>query len=176
MRRISILLLLPAVALFLGTLPALAQHGHGGGAAGGHGMGGSNSTATSRAESRTQPGTPSAPSGKLTINQHLERNTKLAGKLEGLLGLSGPKALSSLQADSTGFKNLGQFVAAAHVWHNLGFDKTMTFPQFRDKVLAEGSLGKAIHALQPSVNAKSETKKAEREAKEDLKESETKTS
>jgi len=68
------------------------------------------------------------------------------------------------------FKNLGQFVAAVHVSKNLG----VPFDELKGQVLgpADGSLGRAIHDLQPDLSpgtAKAEAKRAERQAKEEIK-------
>jgi hypothetical protein len=96
----------------------------------------------------------------------LDHNAQLAGKLEGLLGLSGPNALTALKADAAGFKNFGQFVAAVHVSKNLG----IPFADLEAKMTGSGavSLGKAIQELKPEANAKEETKKATTEADDDV--------
>lgn len=165
---VSILL---SAALTLGTLPALAQHGQGGGPPAGKGPGGPppSTPASSHAESKTQPSTSSssAPHGKMTVGEHLAHNTGLANKLEGLLGVN---SLAALEAKAQGFQNLGQFVSAVHVSHNLD----IPFDQLKTKLLADESLGQAIHDLKPQLNAKAEAKKAKRQADQDLKESETK--
>jgi hypothetical protein len=92
----------------------------------------------------------------------LAQNTKLSSKIGGLTG-------TSAQTACAGFKNLGQCVAAAHVSKNLGID----FNTLKGKVTGTGSdsLGKAIHDLNPNVDAKAEAKKAEKQAHNDLKES-----
>jgi hypothetical protein len=167
MKRATILPLVFAAAFFIATLPGLAQRGHGGGT--GH-PGGPTSTPVSThresSENSTKPST-TMPSGKVSLSEHLAHNTRLATKLEGLLGLNGPSALSTLQTDAKGFKNLGQFVAAVHVSHNLN----IPFDQLKAKVTGGESLGDAIHDLKPDMNAKNEVKRAQQEAKEDLKES-----
>jgi hypothetical protein len=70
-----------------------------------------------------------------------------------------------------GFKNWGQFVAAAHVSHNLN----IPFADLKAKMTGSTpmSLGQAIHALKPAGTAtdsdvKREVKKAETEADEDF--------
>ncbi len=67
---------------------------------------------------------------------------------------------------SQGFKNLGQFVAAVHVSHNLG----IPFDQLKAKMIGppSESLGKAIQDLKPAANSKEETKKGEKQAKQDM--------
>jgi hypothetical protein len=108
----------------------------------------------------------------LTVSDRLAKNTHLAAHLQGLF-----PAGTDLQQASNGFKNLGQFVAAAHVSKNLG----IPFDQLKAKMTGVSSapsnsagdtsvsLGKAIHELRPQVDAKSEVKKAEQQAKEDIK-------
>lgn len=59
-------------------------------------------------------------------------------------------------------------MAAVHVSHNLG----IPFTDLKEKMLGGDSLGKAIRALKPDADAKAEAKKANREAKGDLKGSE----
>jgi hypothetical protein len=171
MKRATILPIVFAAVFSLVTLPAFAQRGKSGGT--GHPGGGPPSTpGSTHSESSANSTKPSTttPSGKVSVNEHLAHNEHLATKLEGLLGLSGPNALSTLQTKAQGFKNLGQFVAAVHVSHNLD----IPFDQLKAKVTAGESLGDAIHDLKPDVNPKNEVKKAQREAQEDLKESETK--
>jgi hypothetical protein len=65
------------------------------------------------------------------------------------------------------FKNVGQCIAAIHVSHNLG----IPFADLKSKVTGSDSesLGKAIKGLKPSVDAKAEIKKAQKQADEDLK-------
>ena len=86
---------------------------------------------------------------------------------------------TDLQLASSGFKNLGQFVAAAHVSQNLG----IPFDQLKSRMLGTStvqgtedspvSLGKAIKELRPEADASSEVKKAERQAKEEIKQAES---
>ena len=111
---------------------------------------------------------------KMTASDRLEKNTHLATQLKGLFPPD-----TDLQLASSGFKNLGQFVAAAHVSKNLG----VPFDQLKAKMLGTSttagksgdspvSLGKAIKELRPEADATSEVKKAERQAKEEIKQSE----
>lgn len=100
--------------------------------------------------------------GRRTVADHLAQNEKLSGKLGGLL-----PAGTNLQQSSAGFKNLGEFVSAAHVSHNLG----IPFDQLRTRISSGKSLGDAIHELQPNVDQKAEVKKAKEQTKNDLKES-----
>ena len=91
----------------------------------------------------------------------LAQNTKLSSRLGELL-----PAGSDVQQASAGFKNLGQFVAAVHVAHNLG----IPFDELKAKMTGPDSesLGKAIKSLKPDVNSKAEAKKAKRQAKQDI--------
>jgi hypothetical protein len=111
---------------------------------------------------------------KMTASDRLDKNTHLATQLQKLF----PQG-TDLQLASSGFRNLGQFVAAAHVSKNLG----IPFDQLKSRMLgtsttaAEGgdspvSLGKAIKELRPETDASAEVKKAERQAKEEIKQSE----
>jgi len=94
----------------------------------------------------------------------LSHNTAIAGKIKTLTG-------QDAQTACNGFKNLGQCVAAAHVAKNLsipgGFDALKARMTGTDSM----SLGKAIESLAPNANAKSETKKANKQASDDIKES-----
>lgn len=157
------------LAITLYALSAWAQHGQGMGPAAGpamHNMG-SGRHASSMAESPTARG--------MTPSQQLARNTRLAGKIQALTGMPAQQACS-------GFKNLGQCVAAAHVSKNLG----ITFACLRSDMTAQAplqgascpsgtgsksmSLGKAIQTLRPSADHALEAKKGRREADQDLKE------
>lgn len=142
------------------SMPALAQRGHGGGPPAGHGPGMANSsgpnanTAGHTDMSHASPGTV------------LGHNTAIAGKIKALTGEDAATACD-------GFKNLGQCVAAAHVAKNLNI--TGGFDALKAKVTGTGavSLGKAIQSFAPTANAKSEVKKANQQASDDMKESES---
>lgn len=153
------LILIVSVALL--GLPLYAQHGHGGGggnaaAMNGGGMGHSMDHSASNPSSTKGQGTKGS-----SVSDHLEDNTKLASKLQSLL-----PAGTNLQQAAQGFKNLGQFVAAVHVSHNLG----IPFDQLRAKMIGppSESLGRAIQALKPTANAKTEASKAQKQANQDL--------
>ncbi len=92
----------------------------------------------------------------------LGHNTAIAGKISTLTG-------QDAQTACGGFKNLGQCVAAAHVAKNLNIPGG--FDALKAKITGPGSvsLGKAIHELNPDADAKAETKKANKQAAEDLK-------
>ncbi len=175
--RLMIFLLASAVAVF-------AQHGAGGG----HGMGGTMSGGMGSSSRGMGSGNGSGSSmghgadmghnssmsgsqmGKQSPDTILQRNTKLSSNLQKLL----PDGTTPQQA-CQGFKNLGQCVAAIHVSHNLN----IPFADLKTKmtgISADGktttsqteSLGKAIHELKPAANAKSETKKGQKQADDDL--------
>jgi hypothetical protein len=148
-----------ALSIPLLGMPIYAQHGHGGGGGASEGMGHNTdhaSTANSGANSTRGSGSKGS-----SVSERLQDNTKLSSKLQGLL----PSGTNVQQA-AQGFKNLGQFVAAVHVSHNLG----IPFDQLKTKMVGppSESLGKAIHALKPDVKSSDETKKAERQAKQDI--------
>ena len=104
----------------------------------------------------------------LTVAQRVDSNPALVSRLTPLL----PSGMTIDQA-AQGFKNQGQFVAALHVSHNLN----IPFAQLKAEMTGKDhdSLGQAIHALKPAVDAKAEAKKAENEAKADRKAAHVKT-
>jgi len=140
-----------------------AGGGHMGGASGmGHsGMGHSGTSTSSHTQSGSQ-----TQSQMSSPKQLSNPNSKLSSNLQKLL----PAGTTPQQACS-GFKNLGQCVAAIHVSHNLG----IPFADLKTKLTGSNSesLGKAIQALKPSSNSTAETKKAEKQAENDINESES---
>src|SRR6266849_1583589 len=158
--KISIL----ALAVLLNSGLALAQHGHG--ASGNMGA----------ADHKSMKGGSNNASRHETVSDLLSKNSKLSNKLQTLTGMSAQKACS-------GFKNLGQCVAAAHVSKNLGIsfacmksDMTGQAPPSNSNCPADTgtkaksmSLGKAIQTLDPNANSKTETKKGTQQANQDLK-------
>jgi len=99
------------------------------------------------------------PSKHQATADQLTSNPKLSANLQELFP---PGA--SLSSEAAGFKNLGDFVAAAHVSHNLG----IPFADLKGKVTGGTSLGQAIHELRPDANAKAETARAKEQAKKTL--------
>jgi hypothetical protein len=161
MRRLAIFVSALSVALCLSATRTRAQHGPGGAHGGfGHGpagmAGGEHAHGSAHEHSARME-------GRKTPDQLLAQNSKLSSKLQDLL-----PAGTNLQEAAAGFKNLGQFVAAVHVSHNLG----IPFDQLKARMTGPHaeSLGKAIHALKPDADVKSEVGKAKREADSDLKE------
>jgi hypothetical protein len=165
-----------AAALCFGAVPAFAQHGggpHGGpgmGAGGGMGMGPGTGSGMGMGRgmdegrgrgptSTSNMGNQAPTSMGKTPDQILTQNTKLSQNLANLL-----PAGTNLADASKGFKNLGQFVAAVHVSHNLD----IPFADLKSKVTSGESLGHAIRDLKPDVNAKGEAKKADKQAKQTL--------
>jgi hypothetical protein len=169
MKRASIGLITCAAIIFAGGV-VFAQHGRPGGASPGMGHPGGIGVGPSSPGLETHgargngnaPETSTTPRSGKSVSDLLSQNTKLSSNLQGLL-----PAGTDLQTAAAGFKNLGQFVAAVHVSHNLGipFDTLKAKLTGADSV----SLGKAIHELDPTVNAKKETNAANKQAKQDLK-------
>jgi hypothetical protein len=171
MQRIFVTITLAAAAACLLVIPAAAQgrgqsHSGGGSAAGGSMGGGHEVDASGHSGS--------AMSGPRTPGELLTQNTQLSSKLSGLL-----PAGTDLQTAAAGFRNLGQFVAAVNVSHNLD----IPFAQLKCTELAtaaacpgmtvpsKGShLGQAIQTLKPtmsSADSKAAAKQAEKEASAD---------
>ncbi|MBI3896534.1 MAG: hypothetical protein HY313_11450 [Acidobacteria bacterium] len=187
------------VALYFSfSLPAMAQRGRGAGNSGGngpmmgapggmgsqggsmHGMGQGNRPETAGPkmdhpqkgpegrmggdQKKTQTQETQQAGKKLTVADQLTRNEQLTTKLQGIL----PEG-TNVQDAAVGFKNLGQFVAAAHVSHNLD----IPFADLKTKMTGDGgmNLGDAIHELKPDVDETAEAKKAQEQAEKDLKES-----
>jgi hypothetical protein len=165
-----------ALAVGLCCVPAFAQHGHG--PAGGMGMSGASHASANGAGTR---GSSAAAAHGKTMDQILSNNTKLSHKIASLTGESAQQACS-------GFKNLGQCVAAAHVSKNLGISFACLKSDMTGAAAPTGSncpassktagastktmsLGSAIQALSPTANNKTEAKKGQKQAGQDLKDS-----
>ena len=154
-------LILFVAVTFACSSPALAQRSRGGRPPAGHvpsgtsgsGIGEANKTSAVSHTNMSQ----ASPSDVLS------HNTAIAGKITSL---TQEPALTACK----GFKNLGQCMAAAHVAKNL--DVPGGFNALRAKLTATPpmSLGKAIQQLSPNANAKSEAKKANKQAADDMKE------
>lgn len=180
MKRAILLSTAFAVLLCLSGLPLMAQGRSGGGMGpGGGGMGqgpgqgqgqgpGMDNGPGGRQSSSNDPGmdrtTTNRPMEQMkTPAQLLAQNTKLSSQLQTLL----PQG-TNVQDAASGFKNLGDFVAAVHISKNLN----IPFDQFKNKVTSGDSLGKALKDLSPNMDhkaIKSEVKKGKKEAKEDMK-------
>ncbi len=157
----SALIVVAAMALAF-SAPAFAQRSHpGGGPPAGHGSGSGSGMSSSH-----DAGAPAthADMSHASPSDVLSHNTAIAGKIKTLTG-------QDAQTACNGFKNLGQCVAAAHVAKNL--DIPGGFEALKAKMTGTGSmsLGKAIESLAPNANSKSEAKKANQQASDDMKES-----
>jgi len=113
-----------------------------------------------------QVGTPNWDTQKKPVdpNAELALNEKLAKKLKTLL----PEGTTPGGA-SKGFGEVKEFVATVRAANNLG----IPFTELKTK-MADGSakeLQKAIHQIKPDADAKAEVKKANEQAKQDIKES-----
>jgi len=178
MKKTYISTLTIAIALY--CAPAFAQHGHGMGGAGDMGMNGmgpsTHASANTNAKAGNLSGSGASTSHGKTMDQLLTQNTKLADKISTLTGEPAQQACS-------GFKNLGQCVAAAHVSKNLKIsfdclksDMTGTAPSDPSSCPAGTgsksiSLGKSIQTLSPNSDSKTETKKGQAQADQDLSDS-----
>jgi hypothetical protein len=141
---------------------ALAQRSHpGGGPPAGHGPSSASGAGMNDANKNTSTG--HSDMSHASPSDVLSHNTAIAGKIKTLTG-------EEAQTACRGFKNLGQCVAAAHVAKNLNIPGG--FDALKAKMTGTGamSLGKAIEALEPSANAKAETKKANKQAQDDMNE------
>lgn len=151
------------VAMTFACSPAaLAQRSHpGGGPPAGHGP--SSAAGSNMGEANRNGSMGHTDMSHASPSDVLSHNTAIAGKIKTLTG-------EDAQTACTGFKNLGQCVAAAHVAKNLNIPGG--FDALKAKVTGTGamSLGKAIEAFEPSANAKAETKKANKQASNDMKE------
>jgi len=114
----------------------------------------------------TKPAKPTTPERKAStksaaVQEHLANQPQLAAKLGTLL-----PGMTVSQA-ATDFQSLGHFVAAVHVSHNLD----IPFLTLKSRVTGPNavSLGQAIHDLKPDANAHNEVRRAEAEAREDMK-------
>lgn len=106
-------------------------------------------------------------SGRKSASQMLTTNTKLATHLASTLGMTPQQLVDG----SSGYKNLGLYVASLHVSKNLGISlKSLQQAMTANK----GNLGKAIHSLDPSLSkkqVKDAVKTAKHQAKNDIKHS-----
>jgi hypothetical protein len=168
MKRLIVFVLACALSAWAQGRPAGAGAGRPSGVGGGSssGMGSGNASGMSHGSDmgHSDMGSSHRPAdtGKQSPDHALSTNTKLSSKLDSLL----PAGMTAQQACS-GFKNLGQCVAAIHVSKNLG----VSFGDLKSKMTGSTSesLGKAIHDLKPDANAKAEEKKAKQQADDDLK-------
>ena len=156
----SNLFLAAAIALVF-SVPAFAQHSHPGpgGPPAGHGPGSGSGASASHAGGAAAH-TDMAHGSPSNVLRH---NTAIGGKIQALTGKDAQTACS-------GFKNIGQCVAAAHVAQNLNIPGG--FDALKAKITGTGavSLGKAIKGFAPDADVKAEVKRANQQASVDLKE------
>jgi hypothetical protein len=133
------------------TIPA--GHGH----ANAHTTAATTKVKTSGKTTTTTRATAAPTTGTLTpVQQTLQRNTKLADKLQGRL-----PAGTDLLAASADFRNLGQFVAAVNVSNNLG----LTFTDLKTRMVDEHmSLGQAIQDVRGGTDGEIVALRAEQDA------------
>jgi hypothetical protein len=175
MKRHAVALSIWILAVLIAAVPSFAQRGRGAGGPppnanmptgmdrGPFGMGAPGMDVPSHGTMA-----PSHPSQSVSAISHssptdvLGHNTAIADKINSLTGQDAQTACS-------GFKNLGQCIAAAHVAKNL--DIPGGFDALKAKITGSHSesLGKAIHGFKPNVNAKLEVKKANKQMAQDLK-------
>ena len=106
-------------------------------------------TSTSTTTTTTTTTTPTL----TAVQEKLQRNTNLAGKLSSRL-----PAGTDLMTAAAGFRNLGQFVAAVNVSNNLG----IPFTQLKARMVDDGmSLGQSIKLLRPTADAQVEAQRGE---------------
>lgn len=156
---------LALVAALLLSSPAIAQRSHaGGGPPAGHGPGGDSGMSNSHGGAANGAANTHNDLAHSSPSDVLSHNTAIAAKIKGLTGKDAETACS-------GFKNLGQCVAAAHVAKNLNIPGG--FDALKAKMTGSGSvsLGKAIKELAPDADGKAEAKKANKQTSDDLNES-----
>jgi hypothetical protein len=183
MKTLATLFFALVTAVCLSGVPAWAQHGGGGHPGGGPPAGspgmGPGSGMPSMGPASGMPGMghgeeagppsssnrPDFATGKEAGTDVLSRNTKLCGHLSSALGTS----CSDLQSACSGFKNLGQCVAAWRVSQNVG--GACSFSSLKGTMLGGSKLGSAIQTCDPKVNSKAEARKAEKQANRDIRRS-----
>ncbi len=170
----SRLIFVAALAL---SVPAFAQHGGGGmggGRPAGAGPGSTGAPSGMGSENRGRGndigsmGTSHSSAASQSPSKVLD-NSKLDSSLTKSLSKSGITVPGGdLKSACSGFKNLGQCVAAMHVAKNL--DIPGGFEALKGKMTGTNavSLGNAIQELSPNAKAKSESKKATKEANHEI--------
>lgn len=171
-----------AIALCFAVAPAFGQRSHAAGAAGAAGASHGPAMNNGAADHANTGGAETASSPANVLSKNSKLDSKLTSNLQakGLL-----PAGTDLKDACSGFKNLGQCVAAIHVSHNLKIpfacmksNMTGTAPGTGTSCptgtgSSKMSMGKSIQALSPNADAKAETKNGESEANADLKQAET---
>ncbi len=177
MKRLMIALGTIVTALYLASLPALAQGRPGGGSVGASHGPSSHASSTARGSSTS--------TGPKSADSLLTSNSNLANHLTNALIKSGALApgstRSTLISDCNGFSNLGRCISAIHVAHNRNLDffclrKAMTgvaLPSTDTTTCnitrTNLKLGQAIQALDPNADPKAEASKAIKQGNADIK-------
>jgi|SRR5579859_1275797 len=160
MQKTYIFALVLAICLF--CAPAFAQHGGGGRPVSAGPPAGVGTEAGHSADAGSSGHSIGSQSPTSVLNNSHAMTALTDALTKGGITIPG----GNLQTACAGFKTLGQCVAAMHVAKNLN----LTFTDLQTKMGSE-SLGKAIQDLGgPNVNAKSEAKKANKQASTDLNE------
>jgi hypothetical protein len=172
MKNLLTLLVSVSVLLFLSAASASAQGkalGSGAAASVGHGHGADHDQANNG--SGTKGDHDSHTDWQARFNERLQKDPTLAAKIQNLL----PPG-TNLKTAEMGFKDRGQFLAAAHVsknldipWDQLKAAVTGLSAQGQS-VSAPMSLGKAIQELKPTLThdqVNDAVKKAEKQVRED---------
>lgn len=143
-----------AVLLALTSVVAFGQYKPGGAGAG--------STPQPSGNQGKPDDTPTNEMHMKSIDQVLHDDPRLSAKLQEML-----PADTNPQQACAGFKTLEQCVTAIHLAQNL----KLPFADLKAKTTGKGSVGlqKAVEQMAASANAKDETKKAKKQAGEDMK-------
>ncbi len=165
MKRLNLVALaIFGAILYLDGAPGLAQQGSGLGQS-------SKSSSSPKGTGKRSYTNSNNTTGPKSPSDLLAKNSKLSSKVARLTG-------ESAQSACSGFRNLGQCVAAAHVSKNLGIKFTCvkarvlgvadTDPACRNTSTKTMTLGQAIHSLAPKANVRAELKKANQQARDDI--------
>jgi len=181
MKRLALLFILTLFAvLYPGSNMAFAQHGPGGGPGLSHGSSASSHGELNHPSSGSQGAASSSPNDVLTRNTKLDSTLTTKLQAKNLL-----PAGTDLKTECSGFRNLGQCMAAIHVSHNLDIPFACMKADMTGQTPAAGSqcptgsgsskmsLGKTIQTLAPKANSKDEAMEGTKEADSDLKEAES---
>ena len=190
MKRLMLLVVAAfLVAFYPGSGTAFAQQGHSGGPGLSHGHSANSHGAMNSSSSGTQSTLSRSPNEVLTQNTKLDSTLTMKLQSKNLL-----PAGTDLKSTCSGFRNLGQCIAAIHVSHNLDIPFAClkagmtgqtsqasatgsTCPALAGSTskTSKMSLGKCIQALAPSANAKEEAKVGTKAADSDIQEAESNT-
>jgi len=112
---------------------------------------------SSTKKSKSKPSRAVGAKGALSpLQRQLQSNPSLADRLTERL----PRSFDAVSA-SSGFRNLGEFVAAINAANNL----QIPFVTLKSRMIDDRmSLGQAIRNLRPSANSRAEVRRAERQA------------